>query len=407
MEIVRHMLWSLPVYTVHSHDALSTTLEIFVKAGSIYEKKSTNWISHFLEHMFFKGWVRYPTPMAVAQTIDAFGGECNAYTSDEYAGYYIKCAPEHIPVALDVLADMLVNAQFPHAELEREKGVVIQEIKMYEDMPQRNVVHKWQEWYYGNSSYGWSTLWPVENIQRFSQDDLFAHKQSLYTKDNMCIVLSGALPELDQYLSLIAELFGWLPEVCTYPTPALVPYKPTQKFAYHRQNTQQHHLIISADGIHMHDSRRYACGLLTTLLGGNMSSRLFQEIREKRGLCYYVHAQHHAWDSEGVFMIRAGIEKERWKYGRDALIEEINSVAQGSIREEEFETARGNMLGTLRMWLETSDQIASFVWWQALFKDKVMTMQEIINAYQRVTLDDVKEVAHLLAHDNLYSYWIE
>jgi predicted Zn-dependent peptidase len=401
------MLWTLPVYTVQSNDALSTTLEIFVKAGSIYEQKNTNWISHFLEHMFFKWWVRYPTPMAVAQTIDAFGGECNAYTSDEYAGYYIKCAPEHIPVALDVLADMLVNAQFPQAELEREKGVVIQEIKMYEDMPQRNVVHKRQEWYYGDSSYGWSTLWPVENIQRFTQEDLFAHKQALYSKDNMCIVLSWALPEQQRYLDLIAQLFDGLPEQCTYPTPRFVPYKPQHHHAFHHQNTQQHHLIISADGIHMHDDRRYAATLLTTLLGWSMSSRLFQEIREKRGLCYYVNAQHHTWDSEWVFMIRAGIEKGRWQYGRDALLDEIDSVASGAIREDEFVTARGTMLGTLRMWLETSDQIASFVWWQALFKPTVMTLDEIIDAYSRVTLNEVKDVAQLLIRDSLYSYWIE
>jgi len=140
--------------------------------------------------MFFKGGIKYPDPKTVAETVDAYGGEFNAYTSDEYAGYYIKCAPQYVPTSLDVLADMLVHAQFPKDELEREKDVVIQEIMMYEDMPQRQVMEKRQTWYYGDNPYGWSTLGPVDNIKSFSQEYLFAHKEALYTKDNLVIVIA-------------------------------------------------------------------------------------------------------------------------------------------------------------------------------------------------------------------------
>lgn len=172
-------------------DANSVTIEILSKAGSIYETRETNGISHFLEHMFFKGGKKYPTPKSVAAAVDAFGGEFNAYTGDEYAGYYVKAAPQFLTQAIDVLGDMMINPQFPHDEMEREKGVVIQEIKMYEDNPQRLVFDKWQEYFYGDNSYGWSTLGPEANIKAFTQDMLFTHKDALYTKDNIVITVAG------------------------------------------------------------------------------------------------------------------------------------------------------------------------------------------------------------------------
>lgn len=405
--IQQHNIQGLSVYTAEIPQSRSTTIEVFVKAGSVYETLKTNGISHFLEHMFFKWGKTYPTPMAVAQTVDAFGGEFNAYTGNEYAGYYIKCAPTHIEKALDVLADMLVHAQFPKEELEREKGVVIQEIKMYDDIPQRQVVHKRQERYYGNNSYGWTTLWPVNNIKTFTQDHLFQHKNSLYTKDNMCIVIAGALPAPEKYIDLMHQLFDGLPSQATFPKPALPTYRPNTSHHCEQKGTQQNHLIISADGSSMHDPDIYATKLAANILGGSMSSRLFQEIREKRGLCYYVHGQHHASDQDGVYMIRAGIEKERWEFGRKAIIEQIHDIAAGNITEEEYMTARGNLTWSLNISLETSDQLASFIGTQALFKDQIQTPEEILHKYHHVTHDEIKKAAQRLAPDRLYSYRLE
>lgn len=389
-------------------DANSTTIEIFVKAGSIYETKQTNGISHFLEHMFFKGGLKYRDPKTVAETVDAFGGEFNAYTGDENAGYYIKCAPQYVPTALDVLSDMLVNAQFPIEEMEREKGVIIQEIRMYEDMPQSQVVEKWQERYYGDNPFGWSTLGPVENIKAFTQDHFFAHKQSLYTKDNLIVVIAGALPERQKYEDLIGELFNALPEKKTYQKPVVPSYRPALHEGHYAKNTQQVHYVMSADGFNMHDQRRYALNMLGTLLGWTMSSRLRTEIREKRGLCYYINARHVAEDDQWVFLIRAGLEKERFEEWREAIMQQLTDISSWNILEQEFATALGNIKGSTQMGIETSDQLASFIGDQVLFKDTVLTLDDVLKKYEAVSLDDLKTVAkEMLQEKSLYSYRME
>jgi predicted Zn-dependent peptidase len=170
-----------------------------------------NGISHFLEHMFFKGGKKYPTPHSVAEAVDSFGGEFNAFTSDEYAGYYVKCAPGFVHQAIDVLSDMLVDAQFPEEEMQREKSVVIQEMAMYEDMPNRQVYDKWKEWYYGDNSYGRPTIGSETTVNSFTREDLFRHKEELYSKDNLIIVVAGKITDQSAVLDQIGSLFNLLP----------------------------------------------------------------------------------------------------------------------------------------------------------------------------------------------------
>lgn len=388
-------------------DANSTTLEVLVKAGSIYENKEINGLSHFLEHMFFKWGKKYKTPKIVAETVDAFGGEFNAFTGDEYAGYYVKCAPDYVPQALDVLADMMLHAQFPKEEMEREKGVVIQEIMMYEDMPNRLVMDKRQERYYGDNSYGRTTLWPVENIQSFTQEHLFKHKQDLYTKDNLVVIVAGALPNRSDLEAMIIDLFGSLPEKKNIETPPLLYTPPTEHESFYDKKTQQNHVVMGAKGFSMHDDARYAAKMLTVLLWWTMSSRLFQNIREKKWLCYYITATHYDADQDGVFMMRAGMDKEKWEGWLQAMYDEIQKVADGDIHQDELIKALGNMKGKTQMGIETSDQLASFVGYQQLFKAKIRSLEEILADYEKVTLDQVKAVAEKLSKEKLWTYWIE
>lgn len=385
----------------------STTVQVLVKAGSIYETKETNGISHFLEHLFFKGGKKYPTPKAVAEVVDAFGGEFNAFTSEEYAGYYVKCAPEYIALALGVLADMMLDAQFPNDELEREKGVVIQEIKMYEDNPRRQVSEKRKERYYGDNSYGRSVLGTVDTVKSFRQDDLFAHKQKLYAKDNLVIVVAGALPDKADIEQQIGELFSDLPETKSSALPVLLPYKPSLQEASYDQKTQQNHVILSADGFSTHHNEKYAASVLATLFGGTMSSRLFQEIREKQGLCYYVGASHYENDADGVFFIRAWIEKERRQQWLQAIYTEIAKIAEGDVTQTEVDLALGNVKWRTQMGIETSDQLANFVGFQRLFEKNIETMEEILAKYEAVTLADVQRVAEKLHKKHVYAYRIQ
>lgn len=210
-------------------DSNATIIEIMVRAGSNYETQTQNGISHFLEHMFFKGGKKYKTPKDVAEVVDAFGGEFNAYTGNNYAGYYVKSAPEYLPKAIDVLSDMMCDPAFPIEEMEREKGVVIQEIKMYEDNPQRLVYDKWQTYYFGDNAYGRPTIGTEANILSFTQEMLFAHKRNLYTKDNLIIVVAGKITDMDMVRNEIATKFASLPDDVLVQKPVYPGYLPTDK----------------------------------------------------------------------------------------------------------------------------------------------------------------------------------
>lgn len=408
---MQHTLYNLSwlqVLTAHLPDASSVTVEILVKAWSIYESREMNGISHFLEHMFFKGWKKYPSPHSVAEAVDSFGGEFNAFTSDEYAGYYVKCAPGFVHQAIDVLSDMLVDAQFPEDEMQREKSVVIQEMAMYEDMPNRLVYDKWKERYYGDNSYGRPTIGSEQTVNSFTREDLFRHKEELYSKDNLIIVVAGNIKDQSAVLDQIGLLFERLPLQKSWLSPVYTPFKPSERSAFYDKKTQQNHLIIAADGYAMTDPMRYTARLLGTILWGNMSSRLFQEIREKKGLCYYIHASHDSDSESGVFYIAAGIEKARREFWVQAIYDEVQRVVRDGIWEKEYLVALGNLSGSTQMGIETTDTLSNFLGKQQLLKGKIETLEDILQKYQAVTKEEVEECAKtLLSEEKLWRYWIQ
>ena len=398
----------LTILLAPMQEANSTTVQILAHAWSIYETRQTNWISHFLEHMFFKWGIKYKTPKEVAATIDAIWGNFNAFTWDYIAWYYVKSAPDYTNIALDVLSDMLVNAQFPQAEMEREKWVVIQEIMMYNDLPQKLVLDKFQRFYYGNNPYGWPTLGSVENIKSFSREHLFAHKQWLYTKDNLIIIVAWKIQDQDKIVELIGKLFKDLPNKKTINKPPFPTQRPSKHEEFFEKWTEQVHLVIWGPGFKIDQEQKYAAGLLNVILGGNMSSRLFQQIREKRWLCYYIGSSHYASVDDGLLLIRAGLEKQRFEYGKQAIFEELEKIKKWDVTEEEFQKAQGYIQWKTKMGIETSDQLADFVWEQYLLQDKIQSLEDILNHYKKVSLEDIKNIAkQLLQKSNLYSYWIQ
>lgn len=403
---IKTIAW-IPVIFAHLPESTSTTVEIMVKAGNIYEQRETNGLSHFLEHMFFKGGKTWQTPQAVAEVIDSFGGECNAYTSTEYAGYYVKSAPEFLTKSLEILADMLVHAQFPKEEMEREKGVIIQEIKMYDDNPQRNIWTKHSRRRYGDNPYGWSILWPEENILTFTQDHLFTHKQNLYSKDNLVIVIAGRIDNHQDVEEQIATLFWTLPEQKTIHLTPFLHTLPHSQQEHFTKWTQQNHLLMSAQWFSLHQDEKYAANLVAQILWWNMSSRLFQRIREQQWLCYYITWFHAESDADGTFYIKAGMEKARWEQWLASIYEQIGKIATGDITEHEHIHALGHLAGKTQMWLETSDSVASYLGWQRLFTGQIISLEEELKQYQHVSMNQLKTVAKKLAAENLYTYRIE
>lgn len=388
-------------------DINSITVEIMCKAGSIYENKANNGISHFLEHLFFKGGEKYPTPKAVAEAVDKFWGEFNAYTGDEYAGYYVKCAPEFVDKAIDVLADMMNHAKFNTEELEREKWVVIQELKMYEDNPMAMVMQKWQSYYLGDNSYGRPIIGTEENINTFNQEMLIQHKAQLYTKDNLIITIAGKIIDKEAIIEQLKKEFSNMPTSKKWEKPVFIETLPKEHTAFYEQKNEQSHLVISAPGFKGDDETRYAANVLGTILGGNMSSRLFQNIREKQGLCYYIKASHASQEDMGVFLIRAGIDKQRFDFGVEKIFEEIQKIADWDITQEEFDNAIGYNEGQIQMGIESSDEMASFIGNQYLIYKKIETLPEILKKYKSITLEEVKSVAKKLSKENLYMFYIK
>lgn len=389
-------------------DSNSTTVQILVKAWSIYETKETNGISHFLEHMFFKWWKKYPTAKIVSQEIDKIWWEFNAFTWDEYAWYYVKSASEYVNKSLDVLSDMLVNPLFLKEEINKEKWVIIQEIMMYEDMPHRLVMDKRKNYFYWDNSYGRSTLGPVENIKSFNQDYFFFHKEWLYTKDNLVIVIAWNILNQDEIEELINNLFKNLPTKKTISVPQFpIDYKPENNISSYDKKTQQNHIIFWAKWFDMNDEKRFPSTLLWVILWWNMSSRLFQEVREKKWLCYYVSASHMASVNDWLFFIRAWLEKDRFDLGINTIHEELWKVVNWDITQTELDNALWYISWKTKMWIETSDNLADFVGEQYLLKWEIKTLEEILANYKKVKLDDLLEVTKKLDKNNIYGYYIK
>lgn len=389
------------------NDSNSTTIQIMCRAGSIYETPEINGIAHFIEHNFFKWWERYTTPKAVAEALDRIWWAFNAWTGDRSVAYYVKSAPQFTQQALDVLADMMMNAKFSVPELEREKWVVIQELKMYEDEPRALVMEKWQNRYYWDNNYGQSTIWTVETIQSFTQDALFSYRNALYTKDNLIIVIAGKILDIEKVKKLISDYFSALPPTQSIQKPTFPSFTPLDNKSFFDKKTEQNHLIISAKWIKWTDKQYYAADLLAGILGWNMSSRLFQNIREKQGLCYYIRASHYENTDTGDFVIRAGIDKERFEFWLDKIFEEIAKLASGDITDTEYDNIQWNIQWSLQMGIETSSSMADFLWNQYLEYGKIETLDEILTNYKKIKKSDIIELSQLLTRDKLFLYWIQ
>ncbi len=302
---------------------------------------------------------------------------------------------------------MLLDAQFPHEEFEREKEVVIQELKMYQDDPTSVVYDKRSLFFFGDNSYGRPGIGYEETIRSFSREQLFAYKNMFYAKDNLLIAVAGKIEQQQALEDKIAELFSALPEQKTRKKPEFKWQLPSQHSAFFTKGTEQNHYLLTMPGLDSFDERRYAAKILSTALGGNMSSRLFQEIREKLGLCYYIGARHRDDDEYGVFFIRAGLSKEQFVFGTEAIHTLLDQLVKKGLERQEFENAKSYLKGNIQMGIESSDQMTGFLASQRLIYGKILTLEEILARYEAVSLDDVHALLPMLAQEKRWSFHLE
>lgn len=371
-----------------------TTL-LLVGAGSRYETRENNGIAHFLEHMFYKGSKNYPNPEIISQIIEGMGGSWNAFTSKDYTGYYIKAASSYFSKMVDILSDLLLRSLFDPKEIEKEKGVIVEEINMYEDMPQRRISELFEGMMFAGSPLGFDIAGSRENVVSFDRSTFVNYMQSLYHPNNAVLVVAGGLEDEKKYLSLIEEKFGkW--EIAT--TSEFIPFKDKQdklRLNIFDKKTEQAHFCLGFPTFPQSDKRRPALRVLATILGGGASSRLFQEVREKHGLCYYIGTDTEQYKDTGVIVTQSGVAKDvnKVKLAVRATYKEHAKMAAGEIREEDFTRSKEMIKGRLLLSLEDSFHVAHFYGIRKLHEKKIETPEETIAKIDKVTKDEVAALA--------------
>lgn len=366
---------------------------VMVGAGSRYETSQNNGISHFLEHMAFKGTKSRPTAMHIASLIDGIGGEFNAFTGKESTGYYVKSSSNHADLSLDLLSDMLQNSLLDAHEIEKEKGVIIEEINMYEDTPMRKIGDIYEELLYGDTPMGWDTAGTKKVIRSVNRDNFTSYMQSLYSAHNMTVVVAGGV-ENKKAEDLVKKHFGNMKRFDTLVADKVIESQDKPEILLKEKKTEQVHLAIGFRTVGLNHKDRYPLEVLAAILGGGMSSRLFEEVREKRGLAYYVRTSSDNYADVGTLVTNAGVDAARTNDAIEVILQEYKKISNGKpIEESEIRKAKEFLKGHFVLELEDSRSVASFYATEELLEDKVYNPEEILKKIEEVTVDDVKDVA--------------
>jgi len=302
---------------------------------------------------------------------------------------------------------MLVNPNFDPKEIEREKWVIVQELKMNQDNPHKVLMNNFLKFYYGDTPYGREVIWNEENILSFQQKDFFGYKNALYTKDNLIIAIAWKIWNQKKIEKILEEKFNNLPENKTKQKAKFTWIQAKEKEWFFEKKVEQSHIIIWIPWVNISDDRKYALSLLATILWWNMSSILFQELREKHGLCYYIWASHYVNDEDGIFLIRAWLDKKNFEKWIEKINQILDDIVDGKIIQEQLEKAKGYLIWKTEIWIETSDEMVGYVLDQYLSKNSITTLDEFVEIIKKIWLNEIKEVAKLLVKENRYLYYLK
>lgn len=369
----------------------ATALAMF-GTGSRAEIRAEQGLAHFTEHMFFKGTTRRPTTLDVASTIENIGGEFNAFTDKENTAYYTKLPAMHLETGLDFISDLVQNPLLPPAEVEREKGVVIEEINMYEDTPMRNVADIIDKAVWGDTPMGWSIAGTRETVSSFKQENVDRFIKTNYVAPNLVLAIAGNV-KLEEAEQLAEKYFGSVRDgQATTPTSMVeVPNGKRQQIK--TKATEQTHFILAFPTYAADDERRHAARVLSALLGAGMSSRLFISVRERQGLCYYIHSQVHQFKEGGLMQIQAGVDTKRLNQALQSVILEINKIKAEPAGADELQRAKEIIKGRLLIHLEDSEAVANFVAKQLILGHQLETPDKTIKHIDAVTVKDIQDTA--------------
>jgi predicted Zn-dependent peptidase len=392
----------LRVLTQKIEGTKSVTVLILAKAGSRCETPEIRGLSHFLEHMFFKGGEKYPNTKAVSEAIDSVGGEFNAFTGKEYVGYYVKVASDHKDLAMDVLSDMLLTAKLDQKEIDKERGVILEEYNMYQDTPMYQVGWDFEKLLFGEQPMGWDQIGTKEVIGRLGHDDFAKYKEELYRPDNLVVAVSGDV-EHDEAVAEIGAKFEMEMKETDFAWQPILPNESEERVILQKKKTEQGHVVVGVPAYAESDDDSMAMKLLAIILGGNMSSRMFLNVREAKGLAYYVQTSTDDYTDAGVLSTRAGVDLNRVDLAVKAICEEYSKVAKDGVPEEELQKAKDYLKGKMVLRLEDSEEYAHLLAKYEVLYGEARTPEDVIKLIDRVTIEDVGRIAgELFQTDKLY-----
>jgi len=393
MRYKKHTLKNgLRIITAPMADTQTATVVVMVGVGSRYEKDNEAGLSHFIEHMFFKGTKKRPTTLDISEELDSIGGEYNAFTWKDKTGYYAKVDSRHLQIALDVVADLYLNSKIDPKEIEKEKGTIMQELNMYEDTPIRDIGDVFEGLLYSKNPLGRHIVGKKKSIASFKRKKFTDYMKNFYVANDTVVCIAGKFNE-KKIIFQIKKYFSGMNKGKKPNFEKVVEKQSDPQLALKFKKTDQTHFIIGNRAYNEDHDDRFALALLSTILGGNMSSRLFIEVREKRGLAYSVHSFVESYKECGYIATQAGVDHKNLKLSIETILKEYKKIATKKITEKELQKAKEYIKGKSLMGLESSDEVAMFFIDQEIRKRKIMRIKEIFKHIDKVTTSDILRVA--------------
>ena len=389
----------LTTILVPKKESLATTALVLVRAGSKYETKNINGLSHFLEHMCFKGTKTRPTAMDVATALEDIGAQFNAFTTQEFTGYYAKVEKDATLKALELVADLYLNPIFDPEETEREKGPVIEEIKMRADNPMVKVMDVFPSLLYGDQPAGWDVVGTPEIVQSLTREAILDYRSAHYVAKGTVVIVAGGFDD-GVVTQSIAKHFVDVSVQNKADKLKTTESQTEPNLRVLKKDSEQSHLVLGFRAYNTFDDRQYALNILSEILGGGMSSRLFHRIRERMGLAYYVRSMTDESTDHGYLAARAGIKNGELRNAVAAMLDECKKLTTTLITKEELERAKVQARSGLVLGLETSDALGQFYGMQEIMGKKLETPEETLAKFRAVTAEKVQEVAQDIFQNN-------
>ncbi len=382
----------LRIIEIPSQNTNSITALVMVGTGSKYETKETSGISHFLEHLQFKGTKKRPTEMEIFGDLDALGGVANAFTGTDFTGYYAKAQSQKAEIALELVSDIYLNSILPPAEIEKERGTIIEELNMFYDHPMRHIWTVWNEVLYGDQPAGWDIAGTKETVKSITRDQLTAYRDAQYVAPNTIVCVAGNF-DSQEIQKLVKECFAKIPKEKPRLKAKVVEIQTKPEAAVYKKQTEQTQINIGARAYNCFHPKRYALEILEVVLGGMWASRLREEVRVKRGLAYDVHTELSMDPDVGFLAATVNLDSSRLDMGIEVILKEFKKMAEQGITKEELQKAKDHYIGKYSISLESSHAKAMFYTEQEMLEGKVLEPKEIFEKIKKINLEDVQEVA--------------